>query len=129
MSREGSFLDELDDLRFIGSKRRPKGKPARFFRSVPSFAQAPAVQVELAQSTVVNVPEADEDDQTLMSKVIAKCIAVTLRPDKLKLPWRKKKKQLKLRDDPAPPEPAPIKPEREVKLWISSKTVVLFQVA
>lgn len=111
-------------MRSIGFRRRLKGKPARFFRSLPSSTRAPAAQVELAKLTVLNAPKTDGDDETLMSKVIAKCVAATLRPDKPKLPWRKKKKQLK----PAP-APAPIKPEEEVKVWIPSRTAILFQIA
>lgn len=85
-------------------------------------------KVELAKSTVVTVPETDGDDQALASKVIAKGVAASLWPDKLKLPWWKKKKQ-KPCDDPAPAPPPPTKPTKEVKIWIPSKTAISFQVA
>ncbi|KAG9042563.1 hypothetical protein FS837_010687 [Tulasnella sp. UAMH 9824] len=87
-------------------------------------------KVELAKSTVVTVPETDGDDQALASKVIAKGVAASLWPDKLKLPWWKKKKQKPCDDPaPAPPQPPPTKPTKEVKIWIPSKTAISFQVA
>lgn len=87
-------------------------------------------KVELAQSTVINVPD-DGDAQALGSNAIAKGVAASLWPDKLKLPWWKKKKQ-KDCEDPAPtpaPPPPPAKPTKEVKVWIPSKTAISFQVA
>ncbi|KIO31763.1 hypothetical protein M407DRAFT_124436 [Tulasnella calospora MUT 4182] len=83
-------------------------------------------KVELAKSTVINAPEADGEDQSLTSKVIAKGIAATLWPGKLKRPWGKKKKEKPSDSDPAPSSK---KPEKEVKVWIPSKTAISFQVA
>ncbi|KAG8917298.1 hypothetical protein FRC01_002552 [Tulasnella sp. 417] len=97
-------------------------------RTDPSFAHAPTVKVELAKSAVITVPETDEEEQALASKVIAKGVATSLWPDKMKLPWWKKKKQ-KPCDDPAPPPAPPTKPTKEVKVWIPSKTAISFQVA
>lgn len=116
-------------MRSIGLRRRLKGRPARFFRSLLSFARAPAAHVGLAELTVVNVHKTDGEEQNLMSDVIARCVAATLRRDELRLSWMKKKKQLKPGDDSPPPEPASIQPEKEVKVLIPRKTETLSQVA
>ncbi|KAG9016341.1 hypothetical protein FRB90_003215 [Tulasnella sp. 427] len=91
-------------------------------------------KVELAKSAVIEVPDTfDSDGKGLSSKAIANGVAASLWPDKLKLPWWKKKKQPDC-DSPTPspcptPTPPPAKPQKEVKIWIPSKTQISFQVA